>query len=477
MLPHKSAMLLPPAPDPHSRQQDPMSPPPQVRRRLNTYGSGAVEWSLRMQVQESQLVSPFRLNRTRVKQLLLQSTSKSSSVAHKAVSVARVAAGIPVLPTAGVSSSQGFELAVCGRAPEDAAVTLYKLLDKLDKHCLDFATMLKFFEFFGWDSDDGRNKHNAWIYDWHDILKLLGILPDTTPSLRIDQFIQLVQHPDRPPLLQEYTVDQMLYHVRQSYLAGHLVSPPPLWNDFPLAEAEGFATWYIDGYQTRPLIWHLTDTVEKNPAASSMLLPGGVLFMYWYYMIFGESLNEYFGNWCQLREINRHPIGPPPTSSPFSNVIPSSMPTPVYETIRVCWLWYKDEKYLFLNLMDKEQSFFRDLKWLVTETGRMGVYAAEAECWDGDAQEQFPDCICTSQWRGLKSMVYASNKKNRFRGIMAAIYLHALLKHPRESSIMNVTDFDRLVLSWLEVMHLSPTTVYFHANTFEGPGHQLLQLE
>lgn len=107
----------------------------------------------------------------------------------------------------------------------------------------------------------------------------------------------------------------------------------------------------------------------------------------------------------------------------------------------------------------------------------MGVYAAEAECWDGDAQEQFPDCICTSQWRGLKSMVYASNKKNRFRGIMAAIYLHALLKHPRESSILNVTDFDRLVLSWLEVMHLSPTTVYFHANTFEGPGHQLLQLE
>ena len=132
---------------------------------------------------------------------------------------------------------------------------------------------------------------------------------------------------------------------------------------------------------------------------------------------------------------------------------------------------------MFLNLMDKEQSFFRDLKWLVQATERMGVHAAEAEFWDGDAQEQFPDCICTGQWRGLKSMVYASNKKNRSRGIMVAIYLHALLKHPRESSIMNVTDFDRLALSWLDVMNLSPTTVDFHANTFEGPGLQLLQLE
>ena len=107
----------------------------------------------------------------------------------------------------------------------------------------------------------------------------------------------------------------------------------------------------------------------------------------------------------------------------------------------------------------------------------MGKYAAEAECVDGDAQEQFPDCICTGHWRGLKSMVYASNKENRFRGILAAIYLHGLLKHPREGSIMNVTKFDHLVLSWLDVMNLSPTTVDFHANTFEGPGHQLLQLE
>ncbi len=198
---------------------------------------------------------------------------------------------------------------------------------------------------------------------------------------------------------------------------------------------------------------------------------------YGYYRIFGDTLNAYFNNWCQLRQINRHPIYLPDASSPFFNVERSSIPSAVYEKIRVCWLYYNESTYLFLNLMDKEQSFFSDLKWLLQKPGRMGVSAAEAELLDGDAQEQFPDCICTGQWRGLKSMVYASNKKNRSRGVMLAIYLHDLLKHPRGSSLENTTDLDHLVLSWLDLMILSPTTVDFHGNTFTGPGTQLLQLE
>ena len=62
------------------------------------------------------------------------------------------------------------------------------------------------------------------------------------------------------------------------------------------------------------------------------------------------------------------------------------MPSAVYEKIRVCWLYYNESASLFLNLMDKEQSFFSDLKWLLQEPGRMGVSAAEAELLDGDAQ-------------------------------------------------------------------------------------------
>ena len=394
-------------------------------------------------------------------------------MAHKAVSVGRVAAGRPELPTAGASSSHGFELALCGPSPEDPAVTLFKLLDRFGKHCLDFATMLKFFEFFGWDSDDGRNKHDAWVYDWHDILKLLGNLDDTTQSLQMHQFIQLVHDPGRPPLLKEYTVGRMLYHVQHSYLAGHIVGPPPGWNDFPHESAVEFAMWYVDNYQTHPLIWYLNDHVRKVPVASSMLLPDGIFFLYWYYKIFGHVVNDYFTNWLAWREFNRHPVDLPTTSSLVCHVERSSMPSAVYEQIRVCWMYHNESTYLFLNLMDKEQSFFSDLKRELQKPERMGVSAAEAEVLDGDAQEDFPDCICTGQWRGLKSMVYASNKKNRSRGILLAIYLHDLLNVSRGNWVERTTDLDQLVLSWLDLMILSPSTVDFRANTLLGPGTQL----
>ena len=359
MLPHQLALCLPPPPpDPRSRQQE-LPPPPPVRRRLNASCSLPFHWSRRMQVQESQVECPFRLNRARAQQQIMPTTPKSSPMAHKAVSAGRVAAGRPELPTAGASSSHGCELALWRPSPEDPAVTLYKLLDRLCTTWLDFATMLKFFEFFGWESDDGRNKHDAWIYDWQDILKFLGNKDDTTQHLGVREFTCLVQHPDRPPLLQEYTVGKMLYHVQQSYLAGRLVGPPPGWNDFPLASAAEFSMWYVDNHQTHLLIWYLKDYVRRVPVASIMLLPDGIFFLYWYYKIFGHLVNDYFTNWCELREINRHPVDLPETSSLVINVPRSRMPSAVYEVIRVCWMHHNDSTYLFLNLMDKEQSFFR----------------------------------------------------------------------------------------------------------------------
>jgi hypothetical protein len=333
--------------------------------------------------------------------------------------------------------------------------------------------MLKFFEFFGWDSDDGRNKHDAWIYDWHDILKFLGILDDTTQTLQMRQFSSLVHDPGRPPLLQQYTVGRMLYHVQHSYMAGRIVTPPPLWNDFPLDSAEEFSMKYVNNYQTHPLIWYLKDHVRKVPVASTMLLPDGIFFLYWYYIIFGTFVNAYFTNWLALREFNRHPVDLPETSSPVCHVERSSMPNHVYEKIRVCWLYDNESTYLFLNLMDKGPSFFPDLKWQLQKPERMGVSAGEAEVLDGSDRQQFPDCLCTGQWRGFKSMVYASNKKNRSRGILLAIYLHDLLTHSRGSSVENTTDLDRLVVAWLDLMNRSPTTVDFIGNTLVGPGTQL----
>ena len=60
-----------------------------------------------------------------------------------------------------------------------------------------------------------------------------------------------------------------------------------------------------------------------------------------------------------------------------------------------------------------------------------------------------------------------------YRGILLAIYLHDLLSNSRGSSVEKTTDLDHLVLSWLDLMILSPTSVDFLANTLCGPGTQL----
>ena len=53
------------------------------------------------------------------------------------------------------------------------------------------------------------------------------------------------------------------------------------------------------------------------------------------------------------------------------------------------------------------------------------------------------------------------------------MYLHELLTRSHGSSVAKTTDLDHLVLSWLDLMNLSPTTVDFIGNTMIGPGTQL----
>ena len=422
-----------------------------------------------MHVEDTQAVCPFRLVRARPKDYMAPLTSKASPAAKRAISVARVAAGKPSWLNFCGGSLEDWKQDICGSTPEVPSVTLYKLLDKLDKHCLDFATMLKFFEFFGWFSDNRRNKHDAWVEDWHDVLKFLGGLPERTSSLRIDHFMQLVKHPDRPPLLQNYTVDQMLYHVRQSYLAHPIMMPPPM-SKVPVEEARGFADWYVKNNHTRPLVWHLCGFLERHPEAKSILEPDGVFFMYWYYSIFGDIVNQYFENWQDPgpKALALVPVASSSELRP-GTMVPSSVATRAYEQFRVCWMWFQGEKYLFLNLWDMDKDFFTNVKWWVQEPHRLANNGALAVVWDASTVPGLPDCLCMAECEGLKSMVQASNKQKRARGIWAAIYLHYLLKHPRPDRMEGLTCFDGNVFDWVDLMKLSAATVDFDSNTFEGP--------
>ena len=402
---------------------------------------------------------------------ILPSTSKASPAAYKAVSVARVAAGKAGLKNAPEASVEVWKSGACDSSLAEPSVRLYKLLDKLDKHCVDFATLLKFFEFFGWSGDAGGNMHDAWVEDWHDILKFLGGLSVKTSSLRIDQFVQLVSHPNRPPLLLDYTVDQMLYHVQQSYLARPIVLLPPM-SGVDVDECRIFAEWFVRVNQTNCLVEHLGSMVERSPRNKAMLEPDGVFFMYWYFCIFGDALNQFFENW-QNPATGSTAVVPwaPPVELPSGSLVSSTEGMRVYEQFRVCWMLFEGAWYLMLNLWDLDNDFFSNVRWWVEESHRWAKNGAHAVILDASAVPGMPDCLCMGECDGLKSMVQAKTKKRRRQGIWAAMYLHYLLKHPRQDRGESYTCFDANLMEWVDCILMNPYSVDFDTNMIVERDH------
>ena len=159
-----------------------LPPPPKVPRHFHVPGCTTRTWSCRMTAQKDGVYSPFKPIPSVASVKLLQTTSKASTVCKKAVSVSRTLAGKPCPSSSSPEPFNSFRQEICGSGADDSGVVLCKLLDREQKHKLDFATMLKFFELYCWCVDEGSNKHEEWVQDWHDILNFLGGLPEDSKS-------------------------------------------------------------------------------------------------------------------------------------------------------------------------------------------------------------------------------------------------------------------------------------------------------
>ena len=221
---------------------------------------------------------------------------------------------------------------------------------------------------------------------------------------------------------------------------------------------------------TRPThsVCHLSGLSERNPGTKVILEPDGVFFMYWYYCIFGDIVNQYFENWQDPgpKALALVPIASSSELRP-GTMVPSSVATRASEQFRVCWMWFQEEKYLVLNLWDMDNDFFSNVKWWVQEPHRLANNGAVAHIWDASEVPGLPDCLCIAECDGLKSMVQASNKQKRSRGIWAAMYFHYLLKHPCHDRGERFTCFDASVMDWVDIMLTSTATVNFDTNTIE----------
>jgi hypothetical protein len=84
---------------------------------------------------------------------------------------------------------------------------------------------------------------------------------------------------------------------------------------------------------------------------------------------------------------------------------------------------------------------------------------------DGADVPGMPLCLSMVAFRGLKSMVQASNKQKRKQGIWAAMYLHYLLSRPLQQRRMTPRNaFDAKVMDLLDIMLANPVEVELETN-------------
>ena len=445
--------------------EPPLPPPPKVPRLISA-SEKTFSWSTRMTSPRDGRL-PFTSEIVASRSKRRSSNFKSRPADQLAVSVSGAAScHMSISPDLRSAPFSAFHEDPGLAVPRECGVSLMKLLDKEYNNCLDFATMLKFMELFGWGVDDGEKKHELWVNDWHDILKFLGGLRATTPSLRCDEFIQFLMKPGGPPLIAAYSVQELFQHVASSYLGKPLLMLPPRvsWT----ARETRIAQDFISEGGRQSLAQTLAGMVKIYPESRNCLDPESPFFLAWYYECFGRFLNEWYGTKHQREGslVWREAAVAP--ERPVVAVEWSGRREMAYEKLPVWWIVYKGERYLFVNIWDWSSDLVSQLRYLVEQPNCMG------SCTDFDVNVHFTDgadvpgmplCLSMVAFRGLKSKVQASNKQKRKQGIWAAMYLHYLLGRPLQQRRMTpINAFDAKVMDLLDIMLANPVEVELETN-------------
>ena len=442
-------------------------PPPPKKPRLRPAPAKSFCWSQRMTSPRDGCL-PFTkvFEASRPPQCLL--VSKARPAVRSAVDgPGETSSQLSFLPGPPAGPFNAFRVNPVVAVTLEWGVRLMKLLDKDDKDCVDFSTMLKFVELFGWGVDYGENKHELWVKDWHGILQFLGGLDHHTSSLRCDEFIQLLSRPGGPPLIAGYTVQELVKHVESSYLGEPMLMLPPgvSWS----AKVENFPKLYIKNAPAEPLLDTLARVVMHYPETRKALDPQSCFFLTWYYKCFGNILNEWYETnhkrqgclaWREAQ------IAPEPVVAAAES---SGCREKAYERFLVCWISYEGDRYLFVNVWDWCPSLLTGVRNLVESPSRMGLcydFSPSLHFIDGNDVDAMPDVLCMCDFRGLKTMVQGRKKLSRKRGIWAAIYLYHLIRDPASHGRMtSAHEFDGKMMELLDIILVSPAEVDLETNT------------
>ena len=461
--------LPPPPPCPPKRGNEPA---PQKASKQQSLRKGApFPWSARM-------TNPVGGVWSEVGKDLPLETVKKVFPKARPVSQAASSSSTAIVPIH-VPRWQASSFAFLGPTSENAGTSLevespgmqiFHLLDKMDTHSVDFPTMLLFLEVFGWAASEESTKYLEWETDWEAIQIYLGREADCGDALMFTSFQEFIENNDqRPRLFADFSTAQMLDIVKTSWLQKTLQRPGSYLLG-PTA-AEDFVSGEVHEWSLKPPLDHKSPASEMEQMeewmATYFLNKDGFYRAFFEYATRGAALNAWYHN----RRLKKEAIGIARNRLVWREqpaVVmesPQNRPPRHYEVLDVCWLVLQQKTYLHVNCWDMAAEFMQNANWSVQEPQRLPEATKDnITCSDGFDLVGVPDTMMLLEFQGMQSAVTAHTKKLRQQGKWIAVYLHHLVRFPRNGARSAPwTAFDDKVFELVDqVVHCQ------HSVIFEG---------
>ena len=361
---------------------------------------------------------------------------------------------------------------------ESASMLLFHLLDKMETHSVDFPTMLLFLEVFGWAASDESTKYLEWETDWEAIQRYLGREADCEDALMFTSFQEFIDNNDQRPLLfAGWSAANMLQIVKTSWL-DRPFQRPGKYIVGPRA-ADDFVSGEVHQWSIKPAIDHEGPASQMQEMeewfATKFLDTDGFYRTYFEYWTRGNALNAWYHN----RRRKKQAIGTARQRLVWRETpavvmeSPQNRPPRHYEVLDVCWLVLHEKTYLHVNCWDMAAAFMQNANWSVGEPQRLpGATKENITCVDGVDLVGVPNTMMLLEYEGMESAVTAHTKKLRLQGRFIAVYLHHLVRFPRNGPRSAPwTEFDDMVFELLDQIIQGRHTVYFEGDILVHPSH------
>ena len=300
---------------------------------------------------------------------------------------------------------------------EDMVTAMFTWMDKLGTNTLDFAVLLRFFQLIGWEPLDRKHLYIEWREDWSSVLTFLDIQDHEWAGTAVEQFGRFLDHPQRPPLLADYSVKELYSLLLSSKISRPMTTLGPGVTVPLKAGEEAFKKVQagIGMHINEILYFH----GKARDVVADFVNDDGQYHAYWTYCVFGPALKT----WHYRSGVDCLAVQNMSVSS-VEAVLPEAKDDAPIERIwrlhPISWVLYEEVKYLHINGYEVDEAFlseavYRAQKYLP------GATKQTVRLVRGQDLDDVPDDVSFGSYRGMHVMVSLGTKHKRTQCIWLAL--------------------------------------------------------